>query len=140
MSLGPEGEGLLAGVDGRGAGGQAAAEVVGVGGRAGVAELRDDPPARLVDGFGDLRPAGGLLVGVDAGDVDVADRVGADPGSLGDDQAGAGALCVVGGVQVGGDQLGVVGTGAGHGGHDDAVGELQGAEADGLKQGLAGHE
>lgn len=43
--------------------------VVGVGGRADVAELGDDPPARLVDGFGDLRPAGGLRVGVDAVEV-----------------------------------------------------------------------
>ncbi len=44
-------------------------------------------------------PAGGLLVAVDAGGGDVALAFGRDLGCLGNDQAGAGALGVVRGVQ-----------------------------------------
>ncbi len=110
--------------------------VIRVGGGAGVAELRDDFASRGVHSFGDLGPAGGLGVGVDAWDVDEADRVRADPGPFADDQAGAGALRVVGGVQGGGGQFLVVGPGARHGSHDDAVGQLERAQLNWLQEGL----
>ena len=58
-------------------------------------QLRGDQPAGLVDGVGDLAPAGDLLGAVDPGGVHVALALRGDLGALGDQQSRAGALDVV---------------------------------------------
>src|SRR3546814_10069897 len=64
-------------------------------------ELQEDSAAGPVHGIGDLLPAGDLFGAVDARGGLVALAFGADLGGFGDDQAGAGALAVIFGDQVG---------------------------------------
>ena len=69
----------------------------------------------------------------------IVERGGAgDAGALGDDQPdlGLGAAGVVGGDLGGGDAARRLR--AGHGGHDDAVGQIQALEVEGLEQGVGG--
>ena len=84
-----------------------------------------------MDGSGDGLPEFGLFLGPEAGDVGVAYPEGVDGSAFGDDEAGGGALGIVlshdrGGVVVGGA------TEAGKGCHEDAVGEVEVAELDGV--------
>lgn len=75
-----------------------------------------------MDGVGDLRPAGELFGGDEAGLTVEAFAGLAREGALADDEADAGALGVVLGDEVGGDAVGT-GAGPGQGRHDDAIGE-----------------
>ena len=104
---------------------------------AGVHELGDDPPAARVHGVGDQAPAGDLRVGVQArgARVALADRRGL--GALGDDQAGAGALGVVLGVERG-RRAALAGAVARHRRHHEAVGELELTQPVGREQ-VRGH-
>ena len=105
---------------------------------AAVHELDEEPGvAGGVDGVGDLRPAGLLLVVVQARDVEVAL---ADVGrmrALGDQDRGVGALGVVGGVEVAGD--GVLGAVARQRRHRDAMGGAQAAALVGLEEVVVRH-
>jgi hypothetical protein len=89
--------------------------------------LQKDFAAGLMHGRGDALPARHLFGRMDAGRADVTDALRADLGRLGDDQAGARALRVIGDRQwvrhVAGNRAA-----ARHRGHDDAVGELELAE------------
>ena len=105
-----------------------------VGDPAGVPQLRGDQAAGLVDGVGDLAPAGDLLGAVDAGGVHVALALGADLGALGDQQPTAGALDVVVAHQVVGHVARRRGAHPGERGHEDAVGGADGAEGQGLEE------
>lgn len=101
---------------------------------AGVHQLGEVPAARRVHGVRYLLPCGHLLGGVAGrgcrGSPDQSPTVG---GALGDDQAGARALCVVRRGQVGHGCSGTVGTAARHGRHGDAVGESVVPQLDGSK-------
>jgi len=105
----------------------------GVADATGVHELHEDPAVLLVDRVGDQAPAGDLGVGVQAGGVRVALADGRRLGALGDDEAGAGALGVVLGVDRGrgGALAGAV---AGHRRHDEAVLQLKLAQLVGRKK------
>ena len=62
-------------------------------------ELREDLSARAMHRVGDRRPARDLLGGMNARGADIADALRAHLAGLGDDQAGGGALGVIGGGQ-----------------------------------------
>jgi hypothetical protein len=98
-----------------------------------VPELGHDLAAGRVHGARHGLPARDLLGRVQAGHVGVALALVADGGGFGDQQAGAGALGVVGRHQRGGH--GVRRAVARERGHDDAVGELQVAGGGGVKEG-----
>jgi hypothetical protein len=68
----------------------------------GVHELHEDRAAGRVDRVGHAPPTRDLRGVEEAGDARVAEPVGVGRGALGDDQAGAGALLVVGGDQLAG--------------------------------------
>jgi hypothetical protein len=124
--------------DGQGAGGNGLGAVVEqrVAGPAAVPDLQEDAPAGLVHRVGHVLPAGHLGGRVDARLVPEGGVALHGHGGLGDEQAGTGALGVVGGHQVTGHVV-VLGAAAGQGGHQDAVGQRQGADLEGLEQ--SGH-
>ena len=62
-----------------------------------VPELREDTPARRVDGVGHALPAGDLLRAENAGRAWIALAFLGDLCALGDDQPSAGALRIIGG-------------------------------------------
>jgi hypothetical protein len=126
------GEGLRAlRLDGRRAYRQLAVVEEGVRHPAHVPELGKNPPAGRVYGLGNFLPGGYLRLGVNAGRINVAHALRRHLGALGDDEARRGALHIVGHHRVGGSGFGVGGAAARHGGHDDAVGQLNGAEFEG---------
>ncbi len=92
------------------------AEVVGVSDPAHVPELGEHGAALGVDGVGHLLPAGHLLGAVDPRRPGVALAHGVNLGAFADDEAGPGALGVVGGHHGIGYVTGLAGAGAGHGG------------------------
>ncbi len=98
-------------------------------------ELGDDPAALGMNGRGDLLPSFGRLRQVKAGDIRVALALLCHGCALGDDQAGGGALFVIDGVQVVG--YGLRGAVARQRRHGNAVGKLDIADLDGIKE--AGH-
>ena len=73
-------------------------------------------------------------LGPEAGDVGVADAEGVDGCAFGEDEAGGGALGVVVGHDGRGDVVGRAAE-AGERGHEDAVGEVEVAELDGVEEG-----
>ena len=75
----------------------------------------------------DLAPAGDLLRRMNSRRAQIALAQGTDLGRFADDQAGAGALRIVGGMQVGGN-IAVRGAVARQRRHRDAVGEPQGTD------------
>ena len=103
---------------------------VGVRDAAHMPQLRHDGAAGLVHGFGHALPAVELLGAVQAGHVGVALRLRADGGGLGNQQAGAGALRVIGGHQRRGD--GARRAVARQRRHGNAVVQPQGAGGGGL--------
>ena len=90
----------------------------------GVHELDEDAAPGGVDGIGHFPPARRLLLRVQAGRVSVPTphRAGVRP--LGDDEARRGPLRVVADHPLGRDTA-LAGPDAGHGRHDDAVGQFQ---------------
>ncbi|MNS79694.1 hypothetical protein D3C72_1133550 [compost metagenome] len=126
--------GLGLGGDGRGRDGLAATGLqFGVRDAAHVPQLHDDLAALGVHGVGHALPAFELFGAVEAGHVGVALALVADGGGFGDEQAGAGALGVVGGGDVGRDRVGRAV--ARERRHHDAVGELEVAGLDGVEKG-----
>ena len=105
-----------------------------------VPELGEHDAPLGVDRVCYLLPACHLLGAVDARRPGVALAHGVDLGAFTDDQARFGALGVVAGHHGVGHITGLTGTGAGHGGHDDAVGKVQLAEAKGAEQGIVVHD
>ena len=96
-------------------------------------DLREDVAACVVDGGGDGLPGFGLLFGPEAGNVGVAYAEGVDGCAFGEDEAGGGALGVVVGHDGRGDVVGRAAK-AGERGHEDAVGEVEVAELDGVEE------
>ena len=106
-----------------------------MGNAAHVPELDDDASAGSVHRVGDRTPGGDLLRRVDARRVEIALGHGADLTGFGNDQAGAGTLGVVLGHHRCGDAAG--GAVARQRSHDDAIGEGDVTDPDGIEQ--AGH-
>lgn len=77
-----------------------------------------------VDGIGDPFPADDLIGRINAGNADVSFAHGRGDGALGDEKPGGSALGVVGGGEFA-DHAIDVGSAAGHGCHDDAIGERE---------------
>jgi hypothetical protein len=103
-----------------------------------VPELQEDASALLAHCLGRELPAFDLLLRPDARGADVALTLGGDVGCLGDDEAGRGALGVVGRLQLARYAI-VIGTRARQRRHDDAVGEGVGAEPNRVEEiGLGG--
>ena len=132
MRVGPHGAfcGDGGGGDGAGFGGL----IGGVGDAADVHELDGDAAAFGVDGVDDVGPGFDLFGGVDGGGAGVAEAGIGGCDAFGEDEAGGGAL----GVILFDESIrGVVldGAGAGHGGHDDAVGQVDGAGGGGGEEG-----
>src|SRR6185369_5111529 len=100
-------------------------------------ELGEDLATRLMDGAGNLFPAGNLLGRVDSGSTDVTDPLWAHLRPLGNDQTRRGPLYVVGNGQRIRDVAGK-GAAAGHRRHYHAVGEIEAAQSVGRKQ-IHGH-
>lgn len=94
---------------------------------AAVLELQEHPPAGRPHGLGHPPPTGRVPVGVERGDVRIRlpDRVRC--GGLADDQAGGGALGVVGDHEVGRGAVGLRAV-AGERGHHQAMGKSEPAE------------
>ena len=90
----------------------------------GVHELDEDAAPGSVDGIGHFPPARRLLFRVQAGRVSVPTPHRAGVRSLGDDEARRGSLRVVSDHPLGRDTA-LTGPDAGHGRHDDAVGQFQ---------------
>lgn len=113
--------------------------VEGMGDATGVHDLEEDLSALLMDGGGDGLPSGDLVLIVDAGNAGVPYAIRGGGGAFGDDESGGGALMVVGGHE---GRRDVVrgGPATGHGGHDDAIGQGEGAEGHGGEErGVLGH-
>jgi len=96
-------------------------------------ELEKDFAARTMHRFGNSRPTGNLLAGMDARHADIADTLGADLRRFGDDQSRGGALGVVG---CGGRVRDVVlkRAAAGHRRHHQAIVEFDVSQLIGQKQ------
>ncbi len=88
--------------------------------------------------LGDLAPAGDLLGRVQARGVLIALSLGRHLSGLRDDQAGRGALGVVGGGQFAGYQPRACAI-AGQRRHDKTIGECQAPKGVGLEKRLVGH-
>lgn len=98
-------------------------------------QLQEDTTAGSVHRIGDPAPAGHLFGAVDTRRRQIALAHGADLRAFGHDQSGTGALSVV----IGGDRrrhVAGIGPVTGQGRHDDAVGQGDGAQMQGLKQGM----
>jgi hypothetical protein len=105
-----------------------------------VPQLQEDAPSRAVDRVGHVSPTLYLGRRVDPGGVRVPNPLRRDLGCLGDDQAGAGPLRVVLGVQ-GLRHIARAGAVAGHGGHHHPVRQGEGAAGTGFEQTAVGwHE
>jgi hypothetical protein len=107
-------------------------QVGGMADAAGVHELGEDMPVAPVDGLGHVLPGLDLGGAEQAGDAGIAQPVRGRGGALGDDEARRRALAVIGGGEGGGDVAD--GPVPGHGGHDDAVAEVEGSQKGGLEQ------
>jgi hypothetical protein len=90
--------------------------------------LHEDATAAGVHGVRDLLPPGDLGVALDARRVDIAFAHGGGENAFRDDQAGAGALGVVGDGHVADDAIGI-GPGTGHRRHDQMVREFVAADS-----------
>lgn len=112
---------------------QLAIQVERIGNPPDVPELQEDAPAGGVHRLGHVAPATDLVIGPDAGGVGIAYAHRRDRGGLAEDQAGIGALGVVLGHQ-GVGHAAFIGAAAGQRRHDDAVGQLEVAEHDGIEQ------
>ncbi len=109
-----------------------AVQVGRVGNTAHVPQLQGDTATGVVHGLGDVAPATYLVVGPDAGGVRVTHAHRRHRGGFGQDQAGRGALHVIlGHHRV--RYTAFIGTAARQWGHDDAVGQLQIAQGDRVK-------
>ncbi|MND93975.1 hypothetical protein D3C80_861780 [compost metagenome] len=126
-------------LDGRRGDGLGAAYVVRVGDPAHVPELGKHDAPLGVHRLGHPLPASHLLGAVNARGPGIALAQGIYLGALAYDEAGARALGVIGGHHGVGHVTGLAGAGAGHGRHDDAIGEVQLAEAKGAEQGIVVH-
>lgn len=100
-------------------------------------ELQHNLAALGMHGVGNLLPALHLFGGPDARGVRVADAHGRHRGGFADDQAGAGALAVVLDHKLTGHAARFCAA-AGQGRHDDAIGQFQVADLDGVEE--CGHE
>ena len=98
-------------------------------------ELEKDFAARTMHRFGNSRPTGNLLAGMDARHADIADTLGADLRRFGDDQSRGGALHVVGGGERIRD-IAVDRAAACHRRHHHAVIEFERAQSIGRKERL----
>jgi len=96
-------------------------------------ELREDQSAGAMHRAGHRTPPGDLLVRVDAGRADVTDALRAHLRRLGDHKAGTGALRIIGGGERMSD-VAIDAAAAGHWRQDEAVLQLEVAEAVGCKQ------
>ncbi len=105
-----------------------------MGDAAAVHQLHEDPCAFRVDRVRDLLPRRHLRVADDAWRTHIALAHGAGEHAFGNDQAGAGALAVVGDGHVGQHAAGFVGARTRHRCHDDAVAQGVGAEAQGMEE------
>ena len=132
------GMGLVGRGGGGGGDGRLAAEEAGMDDPAHVPELAEDPPARLVHRLDDRLPRLPLLLGPDAGRIGPAEALAAHSGRLGDDQAGARALAIIFGHQLGRHML-AGGPAAGQRRHDDSVGAEHGAQLDRVEEGRHRH-
>ena len=92
-----------------------------------------------MDCIGHPLPARYLLGAVDPGGPGVALAQRVYLGAFADDEAGLGALGVIGGHDGVGHVTGLAGTGAGHGGHDDAVVKVQLAQTQRAEQVVVAH-
>ena len=101
-------------------------------------ELQKDPAARAMHGIGHALPAGDLVGAVDAGRTRIADALRRHLRRLADDQAGAGALRVIGGVERPG-HVARPGAIARHRRHHHAVGQRERAEMKRGKEVDIGH-
>ena len=101
---------------------------------ANVPQLQHHAPAGRVHGVGHAAPAVHLCFAVNARREAVALALWRDLRGLGNDEAGAGALRVVGGHEFVGHVAGLAGAAARHGRHHQAVGQVQRAELEGAKQ------
>jgi hypothetical protein len=98
-----------------------------------VPELEDDAAAFGMHRVGHPPPRGDLLDGMNSRRIEVALGHRADLAGLGDDQAGGGALAVI----VDGQRsrpAAVDGAVAGQGRHDDAIGQRNVADMEGIEQ------
>src|SRR5258706_2266944 len=99
-----------------------------MGHRRAVNDLKEDPASGFVYRVAYLPPAFDLLISVDAGNVDAADRRRTDEGSACDAQSCAGTLDVVFGLDRDWHAARVGRSGACHGRHHEAVWEGKSAE------------
>ena len=128
------GEDLALGSDGRRGHGQFTVWLeAGMGDPAHMPKLQKNPAARLVHGRDNLFPAPHLGLGMDAGSIGVTVAAGGDGGGFRDDQTGGGALPVILRIHFGGD-VAFGGPAPGEGRHEDAVGQLQRPDLDGIKE------
>ena len=91
-------------------------------------------PPLIVNGLGDGLPGFDLLLRPEAGDVGVAYAEWIDGDAFGDDEAGSGSLGVVVDHDGRGDVVGRAAQ-AGERSHEDAVGEVEIADLDGVEEG-----
>lgn len=87
-------------------------------------DLREYHRTALLDGLDDFAPAFGLFLCVEVAGAREALAAFGDGHAFGEEEAGRVALGVVLDHEVVGDAGAGVGAHAGHGGHDDAVGDL----------------
>ena len=120
---------VSAGCDGARRDGQPAAEVAGIGDTADVPKLEEHSSARRMHSLGDDSPALDLLGRPDAGRIRIAHAARVHGGGLAEDQTSRRALHIVVAHQRIGDAAGA-GTTTRQRRHEDAVGELQVADAD----------
>src|SRR5215469_6592092 len=92
-----------------------------------VPKLEEYPAAGRVHGRGDAFPAGDLLGAVNTRSARIADPLRRYLRRLGDDQSGAGALGIVGGIKRPG-RIAWAGPIAGHRRHHYAIGQLKRTE------------
>ncbi len=97
-------------------------------------ELGEDQSAFAVHGLGHATPAGRLRGSEQPGGVNEADRLVADPGALGHDQAGAGTLPVVLDLQLARHMAGIGGASTRHRRHHDTVSQGEFAEPERFEQ------
>jgi len=127
------------GLDGGCRDGLGAADIIAVGDPAHMPELGKDEPTLGMNGLCDQTPACHLLGTVDARCPGVALAQGGDLRPLTDDETSTGPLGIVFGHQCIGHIAGLAGAGAGHGWHDDAIGELEMAQTQRVEQWILRH-
>jgi hypothetical protein len=107
----------------------------GIGDAPDVPELKEDSPACSVHALDDRAPALDLLVGPDAGGVRITDARGRDRGRLGKDEAGGRALHIIVAHQRVRNAARTGRSVARQRRHEDAVGNFQIANLEGVEQG-----